>query len=140
MLKTIRKFTFEEFLAAISTRNVSFKTLKRVYLGFCLILVDTNVLLYINELEAIIKSRGELDFLQFSSWSRRGDSNARPPRPERGALPTALLLVRKDYFLSKRVQRYYIFLRYANILGLRARFLPKIRGIVIRDYVFSGRK
>ena len=25
--------------------------------------------------------------------SRRGDSNARPPRPERGALPTALLLV-----------------------------------------------
>ncbi len=26
-------------------------------------------------------------------WSRRGDSNARPPRPERGALPTALLLV-----------------------------------------------
>ena len=24
--------------------------------------------------------------------SRRGDSNARPPRPERGALPTALLL------------------------------------------------
>ena len=50
------------------------------------------ILLYINELEAIIKSRGELDFLQFSSWSRRGDSNARPPRPERGALPTALLL------------------------------------------------
>ena len=27
--------------------------------------------------------------------SRRGDSNARPPRPERGALPTALLLDRK---------------------------------------------
>ena len=24
--------------------------------------------------------------------SRRGDSNTRPPRPERGALPTALLL------------------------------------------------
>jgi len=39
MIKTIRKFTFEEFLAAISTRNVSFKTLKRVYLGcFCLFL------------------------------------------------------------------------------------------------------
>ena len=49
MLKTIRKFTFEEFLAAISTRNVSFKTLKRVYLGFCLILVDTNGLIIIQK-------------------------------------------------------------------------------------------
>ena len=41
-VKNYPKVHFEEFLAAISTRNVSFKTLKRVYLGFCLILVDTN--------------------------------------------------------------------------------------------------
>ena len=36
--------------------------------------------------------------------SRRGDSNARPPRPERGALPTALLLVHFvhfDYLLAQ---------------------------------------
>ena len=50
------------------------------------------ILLYYNELQAQIKARGELNLLQFSTWSRRGDSNARPPRPERGALPTALLL------------------------------------------------
>ena len=50
------------------------------------------ILLYYNELQAQIKARGELNLLQFSTWSRRGDSNTRPPRPERGALPTALLL------------------------------------------------
>ena len=32
--------------------------------------------------------------IETSLMSRRGDSNARPPRPERGALPTALLLGR----------------------------------------------
>ena len=33
-----------------------------------------------------------MKFLHYRILSRRGDSNARPPRPERGALPTALLL------------------------------------------------
>ena len=37
----------------------------------------------------LLKKDGHSDH-PFSS--RRGDSNARPPRPERGALPTALLL------------------------------------------------
>ena len=41
MVKTIREFTFEVFLAAISTRNVSFKTLKRVYVGLFSFLWDT---------------------------------------------------------------------------------------------------
>ena len=49
-------------------------------------------LLIINDLRDVNKKRSELDSHQFASWSRRGDSNARPPRPERGALPTALLL------------------------------------------------
>ena len=60
--------------------------------------------------------------------SRRGDSNTRPPRPERGALPTALLLgfrrkprlflrnflARFTLFSQKRVQKYCFFLTYAN--------------------------
>ena len=50
------------------------------------------ILLYYNELQAQIKARGELNLLQFSSWSRRRDSNTRPLRPERSALPTAPLL------------------------------------------------
>ena len=33
MIKTIRKLAFEKFLSAISARNISFKTLKRVYFG-----------------------------------------------------------------------------------------------------------
>ena len=50
------------------------------------------ILLSYNELQAQIKARSKLNLLQFASWSRRGDSNARPLRPERSALPTALLL------------------------------------------------
>jgi hypothetical protein len=42
MIKTIWKLAFEEFLAAISTRNASFKTLKRVYLGLFSFLWDTS--------------------------------------------------------------------------------------------------
>ena len=42
--------------------------------------------------------------------SRRGDSNARPPRPERGALPTALLL-------AISMQRYYFFLIPPNLFA-----------------------
>ena len=64
--------------------------------------------------------------------SRRGDSNTRPPRPERGALPTALLLgfrrkprlflrnflARFTLFSQKRVQKYCFFLTYANNFAL----------------------
>ena len=64
----------------------------------------------------LLKKDGHSDH-PFSS--RRGDSNARPPRPERGALPTALLLefseLRKKTSKSrKRLQRYYFFRIYAN--------------------------
>ena len=38
-------------------------------------------------------------------WSDRGDSNSRPPRPERGTLPTALLSECKACF-SFAMQRY----------------------------------
>ena len=38
------------------------------------------------------KKEAIMKFLHYRILSRRGDSNARPPRPERGALPTALLL------------------------------------------------
>ncbi len=64
--------------------------------------------------------------------SRRGDSNARPLRPERSALPTALLLahfVRFDYLLAqknsisqKRVQRYCFFLNCANFSAIILHF------------------
>ena len=40
----------------------------------------------------IKKKEAIMKFLHYRILSRRGDSNARPPRPERGALPTALLL------------------------------------------------
>ena len=78
------------------------------------------ILLYYNELQAQIKARGELNLLQFSSWSRRRDSNTRPLRPERSALPTAPLLDSLRFslyllaqivsILQKRVQRYCFFL------------------------------
>ena len=42
----------------------------------------------------IKKKEAIMKFLHYRILSSRGDSNARPPRPERGALPTALLLVR----------------------------------------------
>lgn len=41
----------------------------------------------------IKKKEAIMKLLHYRILSRRGDSNARPPRPERGALPTALLLV-----------------------------------------------
>ena len=41
------------------------------------------------------KKEAIMKLLHYRILSRRGDSNARPPRPERGALPTALLLDRK---------------------------------------------
>ena len=44
------------------------------------------ILFIISQLEGLNKTKGELDLFQFSSWSRRGDSNARPLRPERSAL------------------------------------------------------
>ena len=43
----------------------------------------------------IKKKEAIMKLLHYRILSRRGDSNARPPRPERGALPTALLLDRK---------------------------------------------
>ena len=67
------------------------------------------ILLYYNELQAQIKARGELNLLQFSSWSRRGDSNTRPLRPERSALPTALLLDcfgQKEDYLPWQISRF----------------------------------
>ena len=36
MIETIRKLAFEEFIAAISTRSVTSKSFKRVYLGYFL--------------------------------------------------------------------------------------------------------
>ena len=42
------------------------------------------------------KKEAIMKLLHYRILSSRGDSNARPPRPERGALPTALLLVAVD--------------------------------------------
>ena len=58
------------------------------------------ILLIISKLGDVEKQESELDSLQFASWSRRGDSNTRPLRPERSALPTALLLA---HFCSLRL-------------------------------------
>ena len=55
--------------------------------------------------------------------SRRRDSNTRPLRPERSALPTAPLL-EMHAFIQKRVQKYCFFLIYANYFAL---FLLKVR-------------
>ena len=56
----------------------------------------------------IKKKEAIMKFLHYRILSRRGDSNARPPRPERGALPTALLL-------AILRQRYCFFLIPPNI-------------------------
>ncbi len=48
-----------------------------------------------------------MKLLHYRILSRRGDSNARPPRPERGALPTALLLARaKSAYYFLRTKRF----------------------------------
>ena len=59
--------------------------------------------------------------------SERGDSNARPLRPERSALPTALLSA------VLRVQRYALSKEMPNILC----FFPKLLGNTEKSSIFA---